>query len=196
MKSPASYRSLFLKYGPDPKSLKWESRKAAEQRYREIASLLDFKGKSVLDVGCGFGGIIPFIVSKAKTFSYTGIDLIGGFLAEARKLYPQHTFIEGDYFARPLTKKFDIIIANGCLNTNIEDNLGFRKKAIRVMFEHAKKAVVFNMAGGLTPRKTAKGSNVWFADASGILEFCKSLTPEVMFRDHPGRREFTIVLAR
>lgn len=191
-----SYLKRFRKYGVDPRSLKWQSQKAAEQRYREIVSLANFEGKDILDVGSGFGGIIPFIASRAKTFSYTGIDVIAEFIAEAGKIYPQHTFIKGDYFAKPLKRKFDIIIANGCLNANIKGNLDFRKKAIKTMFSNAKEAVVFNMAGGDPQPKTAVGSNVWFADVKEIEKFCKSLSSKVTFLNHPGRREFTIVLTR
>ena len=191
-----SYLRRFRKYGVDPRTLKWQSRKAAEQRYKEIVSLVSFEGKDILDVGCGFGGIIPFIASSADNFSYTGIDLVGEFIEEARKFYPKQTFIKGDYFAKPLDKKFDIIIANGSLNSNLKDNLGYRKRAIKAMNNHAREAVIFNMAGVFPQPKTAKGSNVWFADAKEIEKFCKGVSPNIIFIDHPGRREFTVVLMR
>jgi len=196
MTSEDSYLRRFRKYGVDPRTLKWQSRKAAEQRYQEIVSLVDFKGKDILDVGCGFGGIIPFIASSVDKFSYTGVDSISQFIFEAKKLYPKQAFIKGDYFAKPLKKKFDIIIANGSLNSNVADNLAFRKKAIMTMFANAKEAVVFNMAGGHPQPKTAKGSNVWFADAREIEKFCKGVSPNLTFINHPGRREFTVVLMR
>ena len=196
MTQQESYLRRFRKYGVDPRSLKWQSGKAAEQRYKEIVSLLNLEGKDILDVGCGFGGIIPFIASLVNKFSYTGIDLVGEFIDEAKRIYPEHTFIKGDYFAKPLKKKFDIIIANGSLNSNVPHNLAFRKKAIMTMFANAKEAVVFNMAGGYPQPKTALGSNVWFADGREIEKFCKGLSPNLTFINHPGRREFCMVLLR
>ena len=194
MTTREGYLRSFRKYGVDPRALKWQSQKAAEQRYREIVSLVNFKGRSILDVGCGFGGIIPFIASRTKKFSYTGIDKIAEFVKEARNLYPKQTFITGDYFAKPLKGKFDVVIANGSLNSNLKNNIGFRREAIRAMFEHAKEAVVFNLAGGYPQPKTAKDSNIWFADALEILRFCLDLTPRVTFINHPGRREFSLRL--
>jgi SAM-dependent methyltransferase len=196
MKREESYLKRFKKYGVDPRTLKWQSQKAAEQRYREIVSLAALEGKDILDVGSGFGAIIPFIASSVKTFSYTGIDIIAEFIAAAGKIYPQHTFSQGDYFAKPLEKKFDIIIANGSLNTNLKDNLAFRKKAIKTMYAHAKETVIFNMAGGYPQPKTAKGSNIWFADAKEIEKFCKTISTQVTLLNHPGRREFSVVMAR
>ncbi len=196
MMQQESYLRRFRKYGVDPRTLKWQSRKAAEQRYKEIISLVNFEGKDILDIGCGFGGIIPFISFSADNFLYTGIDLVGEFIFEAKKLYPKHAFIKGDYFAKPLKKRFDVVIANGSLNSNVADNLAFRKKAIIAMFAYAKETVVFNMAGGHPQPKTTAGNNVWFADAREIEKFCKSVSPKVTFINHPGRREFTVVLMR
>jgi len=122
--------------------------------------------------------------------------LVGEFIAAAGKLYPEHVFIQGDYFAKPLDKKFDIIVANGCLNANLKDNLRIRKRAIRMMYKNAKEAVIFNMAGGYPQPKTAVKSNVWFADLKEIEKFCKAICSQVTLINHPGRREFTVVMTR
>src|SRR4030042_3445697 len=187
-----SYLRRFRKYGVDPRTLKWQSQKAAEQRYLEITTLTDFNGKSVLDVGCGFGDLVAFINSKTENFSYTGIDLINEFILAARKKYPGFSFVMGDYFSDPLEEKFDIVVANGSLNSNVPDNYAFRKKAIKTMFDHARQAVIFNMAGGFAPKETARGSNVFFADASKIGGVLQSLTSSVVLTDHPGPREFRV----
>jgi len=196
MTSKDSYIRRFRKYGVDPRSLKWQNKKAAEQRYAEIVALLDFSGKSILDVGCGVGDLRGFIDSKTKNFSYRGIELVEEFIRTAREKHPERSFNVGNYFLNPLKEKFDIVVANGCLNSNVADNYGFRKKAIRVMFDHAKDKVIFNMAGGFAPRKTAKTSNVFFADATTIQSFCKLFTPSVVLINHPGRREFTVLMTR
>jgi SAM-dependent methyltransferase len=186
-----SYKKSFAKYGPTPKALKWQSQKAAEQRYRQIISGISFNGESVLDVGCGFGDLIPWLKKSGK-ISYTGIDLMPEFIKVARERYPEYCFIVGNYFHNPLKEKFDIIIACGCLNSNVKDNLIWRQKAIKTMFEHSCKAVIFNMAGCHPQPTTAAKSNVWFADSVEILKYCLTLSPKVIFRSHYAKREFTI----
>jgi SAM-dependent methyltransferase len=194
MSQAESYLRRFKRYGVNPRTLKWQSARAAEQRYQEIVSLADFEGKSVLDVGCGFGGIIPFITKVAKQFAYTGIDRVGEFVEAAKKLYPRHRFIVGDYFARPLTEKFDIVIANGSLNANVPNNQTYREKAIRVMSDHAREAVIFNLAATYTGARTARGSNVWFAEPVKMKKFCTEIANRAIFIDHPKRRELTALL--
>lgn len=191
LKGLKSYQRSFAKYGAIPKALKWQSQKAAEQRYHQIVSEISFDRKSILDVGCGFGDLITWLRKNGAT-DYTGIDLVPEFIKVARERYPEQRFIVGDYFQKPLKEKFDIIIACGSLNSNVKDNLVWRQKAIETMFDHAKKAIIFNMAGRHPQPKTAKGSNVWFADSLEILKYCLTLSPKVIFRSHYAKREFTI----
>lgn len=188
------YQKSFEKYGVSPKSLKWASKRAAKQRYEQIVADIDFEGKSILDVGCGFGDIIPRISAKAKRFDYTGIDVTPEFIGEAKKLYFGHKFIVGNYFAKPLKENFDVVISSGALNLNVRDNLDFRKKAIKTMFKHAKEVFVFNMAGRYPQPKTSSKSNVWFANPLEILEYCLGLTKKVILRHHYHSRDFTIVM--
>lgn len=189
-----SYQDSYKKYGIGPKALKWHSEKAARQRYEQIVADIDFNKKSILDVGCGFGDIIPYIADKSKNFNYTGIDLVPEFIREAKRVYPKHRFFADDYFKQPLEKKFDIIICCGALNGNYNDNLGFRKKAIKTMFNHTKECFVFNMAGKHPKPKTARHSNVWFADSKTIYNFCKTLSKKVLLKNDYHFNDFTIVM--
>jgi len=190
------YQKNFKKYGVSPKSLKWVSKKAAEQRYEQIVADIDFEGKSMLDVGCGFGDIIPYISARTEKFEYLGIDITPEFIREAKRLYPKHKFIVGDYFDKPLKESFEVVICSGVLNANVDDNLGFRKRAIKIMFEHTREVLVFNMAGRYPQPKTSPKSNVWFADPLEILKYCLSLTKKVILRLHYHSRDFTIVMFR
>jgi SAM-dependent methyltransferase len=189
-----SYQKRFEKYGLSPKSLKWRNRNTMEKRFREIVADLDFTDKEILDIGCGFGNIIPFVKRKAKNFSYIGVDFVPEFIKAAEKLYPQYKFLKTDYFIKPLKENFDIIIASGCLNSNVRNNLEFRKKAIKSMFDHAKETLVFNMLGGYPQPKTSPKNDVWFANSLEILKFCLELTPEIIFRSQYLENDFTIIM--
>ena len=175
-------------------ALQWQTRAAARTRYKNLVCNIDFKRKSVLDVGCGFGDIIPFIKKRAQIFSYTGVDLVPEFIDFAKNKYPNFEFIERDYFTRPLKKKFDIIITCGTLNSNIKNSLEYRQKAIQTMFGHASELVAFNMAGGYPQPKNARKNRVYYVDSHQIFKFCQSLTPKIIFRHHYRFNDFTIVM--
>lgn len=189
------YQKNFEKFGVDAKSLSWSSKGAAHQRYRAIWKEIDFNGKSVLDVGCGFGEMAKFLLKRYKNVRYTGVDIVPEFVAQAKKDHPYFEFLELDYFNNPLPDKFDVVMASGTLNSNLgKANMSFRKKAIRTMFEHAKKVCVFNMLGGHPQPETLKNSNVWYADSLEILDYCMSLTRRVVFRANYHPKDFTIFM--
>ncbi|MCX6811386.1 MAG: class I SAM-dependent methyltransferase [Candidatus Berkelbacteria bacterium] len=188
------YQKSLKKYGFCPRALKWRTQQAAEARYKNLIHDIDFKGKTVLDVGCGFADIIPLIKAKTGSFTYTGVDLVPEFIKFAKQKYPNFQFVERDYFGEPLDKMFDIIISSGTLNSNIKNPLEYRKRAIKTMFEHASKLLAFNMAGGHPQPKNIRGNRVYYIDSLEMLKFCLSLTPKIILRHHYRFNDFTIVM--
>lgn len=199
------YQKRFKKYGDDPRALQWWSKKWAELRYKEIVADLDFKGprplgpmarrgKTILDVGCGFGDIIVHIEKKTKDIEYTGVDIVPEFIEVAKNKYPRHQFILRDYFENPLKKSFEIVISSGTLNANINSPMDYRKKAIKTIFGHASEAAAFNMAGSHPQPENKKGNRVYYADSLDILKFCITLTRKVILRHHYYKKDFTIVM--
>ena len=188
------YQKSFKRHGIDPKALQWVSKDAAEVRYRELTADLDFEGRTILDIGCGFADIIPFIERVGNNFSYIGMDLMPEFIDAAQKKYPKHKFIVGDYFGNPLEDKHDITLTSGTLNSRIENAIEYRKNAIKLMFDNAGEVLAFNMAGGYPQPKSRKGGRVYFVDSLEILKYCISLTPKVIFRHHYRLKDFTVVM--
>ena len=188
------YQRTFAKHGRTAKALQWGSDEAAERRYKEIVADVDFKGKTILDVGCGFGDIIPFIEEKARHFEYKGVDVVPEFIETAKKRHPGYEFEVGDFFGNPGDVKYDIVMTSGTLNAKDDDAMDFRKKAIKTMFENAKEAVIFNMAGNYPQPKSKEDGKVYYADSTEVLEYCLTLTKKVIFRHHYHDKDFTLAL--
>jgi len=64
-------------------------------------------GKALLDVGCGTGGHLKYLVSD---FDCTGIDLYEGMLKTARENVSKARFLRADMIDFRLAKRFDIIL--------------------------------------------------------------------------------------
>lgn len=188
------YQKKYQKHGVDPKSLLWGSKGAAHQRFRQFWAEIDFNNKSILDVGCGFGEFVKFLPKRAQNFKYTGVDIVPEFIAEAKKLYPQHEFFVADYLAENNLEKHDIVVASGILNSSVVDNMDYRKQAIKKLYNLSNKCTAFNMLGSHPQPATPADSNVWYADSMEILEYCMSLTHRVILRQHYHPRDFTIFM--
>lgn len=188
------YRRSFKKYGANARALQYPSSKAQEKRFRELIADIDFENKSILDVGCGFGDIIPFISKKTKSFKYTGVDLVPEFIEVAEGKYPNRNFIVADYFGNPFETKFDIILTSGTLNANIKNPYTYRKRAIKIMWKHAIEVLAFNMAGGHPQPQNKKGNRVYYADLNKIVDFCKTLSTNIIIRKDYSPKDFTIII--
>ena len=188
------YEKKFEKYGVDPRSLFWKSRGASHQRFRQMWAEIDFNNKSVLDVGCGFGEMAKFLKKRYENVDYVGVDIVPEFVREAQNIFPEYEFRAMDYFNAPLDRKFDVVLASGTLNSNVEGNMDYRKKAIKTMFEHTKKVLAFNMLGSHPQPKNDSKSNIWYSDSLKILEYTMSLTRRVVLRANYHPKDFTVLM--
>lgn len=197
MKSLNIYKQKFKEFGVSPQALQWKSKGAAHQRFRQFWAEIDFDDKNVLDVGCGFGEMGNFLTKRYKNVKYKGVDIMPEFIENGKKNYPTLELETVDYFSRPLPEMFDTIICSGALNSNfgsVKGNLEFRKKAIKVMFEHTTNVLGFNMLGGHPTMNNNSESNIWYSDSLEILKYCMSLTRRVLLRHHYHPTDFTIFM--
>ena len=78
--------------------------------------------ESVLDVGCGYGKLLEFLISERfYTGKYLEIDIVPEFVKKAIKIYdnkPENKFLVGDFLKQDLNQKFDVVISLGGLSVN------------------------------------------------------------------------------
>lgn len=67
------------------------------------------KSPSILDVGCGNGALIPFLVKQFPQLSYVGVDVSAPLIESARRRYPQHSFVHGDILTVAKSEQFDAL---------------------------------------------------------------------------------------
>lgn len=54
--------------------------------------------------------------------SYIGIDIFSAGIIEARKKYPNNTFLIGDFLAYDFPNQFDFVFCSGALTTRLHSN--------------------------------------------------------------------------
>lgn len=77
------------------------------EKHKNILDKFDFAGKRVLDLGCGRGDVLRYLISKGATV--TGVDFSEDAICLARKTAPEATLINAD--AKDIDySRYDIVI--------------------------------------------------------------------------------------
>jgi SAM-dependent methyltransferase len=97
-----------------------------------IAAYKRSEGNSLLDVACGTGGHVPYLLDD---FAYEGLDLDPEMLALARERFPEVPFHVGNMLDFSLERRFDVVT---CLFSSIASSrtVSGLQQAIATMASH------------------------------------------------------------
>jgi SAM-dependent methyltransferase len=205
------YSDRFYKLGKDVKTLGWGSTEQQEYRFKQtLSNGIEFDQKSVLDIGCGFGDYLHFLVKnldKNKTLeSYSGFDLNPDLIQEAKKNIPNKTEVNLEVVDilknRSVKPIADIGIMLGVLNFNLKDeldNIDYSKQAITNAFSYVNETLVVDFLSTNLTSDYPKEDFVFYHDPIEMLEFALTLTNNVKlvheYMPIP-QKEFMLILSK
>ena len=115
------YGPLLAEHGAGPLGVGWNSQRAQEARFEQLARVLDGAPTpfTVIDYGCGTGDLLAWIRGRRIACSYTGFDLSESMVREARAAYgsverARFTVTEEDLTAA------DFVLASGVFNLRFD----------------------------------------------------------------------------
>lgn len=101
---------------------KWEDFYPSEHYIFEATDIRP--SSTILDIGCGCGGLGNALRQKYGASQYMGIDINEKAIQTGQVLYPEFTLLAGDILNGDDIglgeNKFDIVIALGCIDFNVE----------------------------------------------------------------------------
>ena len=103
-----------------------ENRMSFESFYnseKEMMKTIDwFPGITVLDVGCGCGGLGRSLNQEFGVTNYTGVDIHAGSIEMARLLNLDlgFSFVNSDLLEVEMNALFDVVVSFSCVDWNIE----------------------------------------------------------------------------
>jgi SAM-dependent methyltransferase len=186
------HRQRIKMPGLDP--LGWRSVESQQRRFEALCGVGDLSGLKVLDLGCGYGDLKPFLDQRFPDVSYLGVDHMPEFVDEARLRYghlPKTEFIQADFLSAAFPE-VDYILASGALNYRSGDP-SFPHEIIRRMWAACRCGLGFNLLD----------ANVFEEDyllrgrqPEVVHAFCRGLDPQASLASGYLPDDFTILMRR
>ena len=175
-------------------ALGWRGEASQIKRFEVLANVGDLNGRTLLDVGCGYGDLKEFLDQRFSDFTYIGIDQMPEFIAEAKARYENHTdthFSQTDFTTVDLPT-VDFVIASGALGYRCDDP-DFYANMIGKMYQAATQALAFNMldAARFPDHQLLVGH-----DRDKIAALCRTLSPRITVTTDYLEDDFTVFMFR
>lgn len=203
----ARYGAAFKQHGTTPQALLYHSANSQTDRFSILARVADYKGGTVLDVGCGLGDLYPYLKQRHGDFRYTGIEIVAETAAAAAKRFPDAEFIHGTLDTLPGGRTWDYVVESGIFNTS-EYTWPAMEAVLRQMWARAGKALICNFLSCLSTGQ--KNADSAYYSAGDVANLAAKMTRRfsllhtyrdndftvICFRDgaHPGTDEKPVIM--
>lgn len=171
-------------------ALGWKDSDSQQVRFKALIEMADLSGCSVLDAGCGYGDLFPYLSGIYNEIEYVGIEQIPALLNEASSRYghlPGTRFISGNFITMPLPAT-GYIFASGSLNYRSADQ-NFIYKAISKLYAACRFGFAFNLLSQIIPN----GLIVAY-QPDEIIEYCSTLCSSIKLIQGYDADDFTIYM--
>jgi SAM-dependent methyltransferase len=197
------YATTFQLHGPSTQGVDWGTdEQRLELRYEKMAAVVEpglGPPPTLLDVGCGFGGLLAHLDRRAIPVVYTGIDVVPSMIDHARAAYPHATWVSGDVFAFASEDRFDYVVCNGILTQKLAATIpemdAFADRLILRMFDLCNVGIAFNV---MSTKVNYTVDNLYYRDPVELLAWCLDVVTPRLRLDHlyPPLHEYTVYLMR
>ncbi len=195
------YQKNIAKWGISQEALGW-TRGRHRNRFNALTRGISFEGKSILDVGCGFGSLLDHLHEiKEVNYQYTGIDIVPEFIHAARDRWGDSRDVQFKCLnfndLAGSVQKFDWVICNGTFS--LENGLmsqsvpEYLNSVFSASFALAKCGVAISF---VTDRVEWRDSITLYVDP--VVALCEALKvcPAVSITTAAFKYEFFIQLFR
>lgn len=194
----AWYQERVNQYGLDIRSLGYNQKVSQCKRFEELLKVGDLKDKRVLDVGCGLGDFLDYLIERNIPVNYTGIDLVPEMIRQCQfrfrdRIGRDATFEASDTLEYSPTEPFDFVVASGIFGLLSEHGQERIEPTLERLFSWARSGIAINF---LSARSTRKAEGRLYVDPATILKIGLQITPSVELSHSYLPNDFTLFMYR
>lgn len=191
--TPRWYEDKVRRYGYDHRGLGFRTRSSQEKRFEALLALGDFDGRRLLDVGCGFGDLLAFLLGRGIRPIYTGLDICAPMVERCRERYPVSAgrFLVGDVLDFRPDEPYDYVVASGIFGLDADDVRARIRPTIEHMFAWCRLGIAVNFLSRRTP---APAEGRVYVEPAEALELGLALSPAARIDHTYLPNDFTLHL--
>lgn len=191
------FAHTLAEHGATPRGVDWNSEAAQTTRFEQLSKVVDAsRPYSLLDYGCGYGALAPWLRDRGHEFAYAGFDVSERMLEVARRDDPAWRYTSREDTLEPA----DYVVASGVFNLRLdlddEKWTGYVDDTIARLARLARRGVAFNMLSSYSdPEKRRR--DLYYGDPCRFFDQCKrEHGNDVALLHDYGLYEFTILVRR
>ena len=187
------YADKVARHGYDHRGLGFRTRSSQELRFQALLSLGDLDGRQILDVGCGFGDLLVYLLDHGIEPRYTGIDICQPMVQRCRERFDgsNSRFHVADVLEWQPEDEYDYVVASGIFGLDARGARARIRPTLRQMFGWARNGIAANF---LSKRTLEPAEARVYVDPAEALEMGLALTPSVRLDHSYLPNDFTLYL--
>jgi len=196
------YSERFASYGPTSEGVDWGADESKMLlRFDKMLAVVELPlahKPTLLDVGCGYGGLLGHLASRNMEMDYMGIDVADNMIKWATAKFSSGCFVCGDILNHSFQGSYDYVVCSGILtqklNATIADMDRFAGKLIRRMFDLCRRGIAFNV---MTTKVNYFSNNLYYRNPAELLSWCiTEISPYIKIDHAYPLYEYTVYLYR
>lgn len=195
------YTVCFDKYGATAQGCNWGEKEPEFRqtiRYDKLMAVTEYrkeKQASILDVGCGYGGLYEYMMDKGYDIKYTGIDLCESMIQYASEKNSYAEFICGNFLEYDFKSEYSYVVCNGALTCKFCASITEMEKYVREfidkMFSLCTVGIVFNV---MKSQVDFMKDTLYYKSPLELLGYCMTMTDSFVVDSSYPLYEYMIYL--
>ena len=194
------YSEKVRQHGETARGVDWNSTESQKTRFDQLLGIVPSGAAqySILDYGCGYGGLVDVLTERGQPFRYVGYDVSEEMILRARRLHSgeQCCFTTNEQELRPS----DYLVASGVLNVKLQTSEDEWKShvldTLNEIHRLSLKGFAFNSLTSYSDPEHMR-DDLFYADPSWLFDHCKrTYSGQVALLHDYGLYEFTILVRK
>jgi SAM-dependent methyltransferase len=194
------YENLLALHGAKPQGVDWNSVNSQYLRFSQIIKVCNLSQEfTLLDYGCGYGGLVTYLNNLGASFFYTGYDVLERMIDTARQNFidnPRCIFTT-DFHTLPVS---DYAVVSGTFNIKSEINQSawtdFVIAELHKINDLSIKGFSFNLLTKYSDPEYMR-ADLYYADPCFFFDYCKThFAKNVAVLHDYGLYDFTVLVRK